>query len=295
MKFDRFQRRKLFSHSMTVLSGLTIVVILIPLIAVIYEAASLGYSSFSPGFFTQSFPLPCTAQTGVTCAKGGIAPAIQGTLILIGMASLLALPIGIGAAIFAVEFGGQSLLARAISTVADVLSGVPSILAGVFAYSLFLQYNRQLVFSTYSEALALGILMIPIVTRASEEALRTVPQSTREAALALGIPRWRTSIQIVLVTALPGVITGALLSIARAAGEAAPLLLTSVFSLHGFTNFNNSVDAMPLWIFYAATSPYGNWQAIAWGTAFLLILMILAISLISRFVLNRMIRRARGG
>lgn len=293
--FDRFHRRKALSLSMTILSGLAVVVIVLPLIAILYDTASLGWSSFSPSFFTSDFPPPCGQVTVGGCPKGGVGPAIQGSLILLGFSSLFALPIGISAAIFAVEFGGRSPLARSISTVADVLSGLPSILAGVFAYSLFLQYNRQLVFSTYSESLALGILMIPIVVRATEEALRTVPQAVREAALALGITRWKATMRIVLVAAAPGVVTGALLAIARAAGEAAPLLMTSLFSLHGFTGANYSVDAMPVWIFIAATSPYPNWQAIAWGTALLLILLILAISLISRLVLNRLSRRARGG
>ncbi len=295
MKFDRSGRRKIWSLFMAVLCGLAVLVILAPLVLIVYDTASLGWSSFSTGFFTSEFPLPCTAVGGTTCPKGGIAPAIQGSLILLGMSSLIALPIGIGAAIFAVEYGGQSLVARTISTVADVLSGLPSILAGVFAYSLFLEYSRPMVFSTFSESLALSVLMIPIVTRATEEALRTVPHSVREAALALGIPRWKAILRIVLVAAAPGVLTGALLSVARAAGEAAPLLLTSLFSYHGFTGFNYSVDAMPVWIFIAATSPYSNWQAIAWGTALLLILMILGISMLSRFVLNRLARRARGG
>jgi phosphate transport system permease protein len=295
MRFDRFHRRKLWSLAMTVLSGLAIVLILTPLVLIILDTASLGWSSYSAGFFTSNFPLPCTSVSGTVCPKGGIAPAIQGSLILLAMSSLLAIPVGVGAAIFAVEYGGQSILARSISTVADVLSGLPSILAGVFVYSLFLQYNRQLVFSTYSESIALAVLMIPIVTRATEEALRTVPRAVREAALALGIPRWKAILRVVLVTASPGIVTGALLSVARAAGEAAPVLLLSNFSLHGFIGFNYSVDTMPVWIFLAATSPYQNWQAIAWGTALLLILIILGISLTSRYVLDRLARQARGG
>ncbi len=295
MKFDRHQRRKIFSHGMTVLSGLAIVVILIPLIAILYEVIVQGLPAFSVGFFTKQFPVPCGSSNPSACPQGGIAPAIQGTFILIGMSSLIALPIGIGAAMFAVEYGGQSVWARAISTMADVLSGLPSILAGVFAYSLFLQYNRTLTFSTFSEAIALAVLMVPVVTRATEEALRTVPQSVREAALALGIPRWKSALRITLITALPGVVTGALLSIARAAGESAPILLTSLFSLHGFTGFNYSVTPMPLWIYYAATSPYHNWQVLAWGTALFLVLIILSISVVSRIVLNRLTRRAAGG
>lgn len=280
---------------MTILTGLAIIVILWPLIAILYETVSLGWPAFTGGFFTQEFPVPCGNANPSTCPQGGIGPAIQGTFILIAMSSLIALPIGIGAALFAVEYGGQSVWARAISTTADVLAGVPSILAGIFAYSVFLEYDRTLVFSTFSEALALAVLMVPVVTRATEEALRTVPHAVREAALALGIPRWKSALRITLVTALPGVVTGALLAIARSAGEAAPILVTSLFSLHGFTGFNYSVTPMPLWIFYAATSPYHNWQVLAWGTALLLVIFILAISVVSRVVLERLARRARGG
>lgn len=280
---------------MAVLSGLAVIVILAPLVVVLYDTARMGWGSFSPGFFTSNIPLPCSSVGGVVCPEGGIAPMIQGTLLLLGMASAVALPIGIGAAIFAVEFGGQSLVARSISTVADVLTGVPSILAGVFALSLFLEYNRALVFSTYSESIALAVLMVPIVTRMTEEALRTVPTSVREAALALGIPRWKTITRVVLPTAAPGIATGSLLSIARASGEAAPLLLLSVLSLHGFTGFEHSVGAIPVWIFWGATSPYQNWQALAWGASLLLILMILGLSIISRQVLKRVARKARGG
>lgn len=296
MKFDHHGRRRLFSHSMTILSGLAIVVILVPLVAVIYEAVVLGGPAFSGTFFTQVPPQPCTPVSGVTCALGGVNPPFEGTLVLIGLASLVALPVGISAAIFTVEYGRERRIARVISMTADVLSGVPSILAGVFVYSLFLQYDRALAFSTFSGSLALSALMIPIVVRTSEEALRTVPNSVREAALALGIARWKIATRIVLVTALPGVVTGALLSVARAAGEAAPLLFTlGDGCAHPLQGLDQEGCALPLWIFLGATSPYQNWITLAWGAALLLILMILAMSLTSRFVLNRMVRRSRGG
>lgn len=294
MKFDRAVRRKYFSHGMTILSGLTIVAILVPLAAVIYEAAVLGGSVFNVAFFTQGVPYPCSPRPGITCSQGGIAPAIQGTLILIGLASLYAVPLGVGAAIFSVEYGGQRAAARIIGLVADVLSGVPSIVAGIFIYSLILLYDPAIVFSTLSGSLALAVLMTPIVTRTTEEALRTVPNSVREAALALGISRWKTSIRIVFVTALPGVVTGVLLAVARAAGEAAPLLLTDGGSLRGFVGINQQVAAVPIMMFTFATSPYANWIRLAWGAALFLILLILGLSLASRFVLIRLARRVRG-
>jgi len=294
MRFDRKARRKTFSLAMTVLSGIAILIIFVPLAAVIYEAADLGGADLSVGFFTQPLPLPCTPHLGVTCPKGGIAPAIQGTLILVGLASLLAVPLGVAAAIFAVEYGGERRLARIIGLVADVMSGVPSIVVGVFIYSVVLFYDPTIVYSTVSGSLALAVIMTPIVTRTSEEALRTVPNSVREAALALGISRWKTSLRIVLVTALPGVLTGILLAVARAAGEAAPLLLTDSGSFRGFLGFNQQVANLPIVIFEFAASPYQNWIALAWGAALVLIIMILAINILSRWVLDRMARRMGG-
>jgi phosphate transport system permease protein len=296
MMFDHHARRRILSHSMTVLSGLAIVVVLVPLGAVIYEAVVEGSAAFSVMFFTEGPALPCTPLPGVTCPLGGVSVPFEGTLILIGLASLVAVPIGIAAAVFTVEYGRDRPIARVISTTADVLSGVPSILAGVFVYTLWLQYDRALAFSTLSGSLALSVLMIPVVVRTCEEALRTVPESVREAALALGISRWKISVRIVLVTSLPGVITGALLSVARAAGEAAPLLFTlGNGCLHPLQGVDTQGCALPLWIFLGATSPYQNWIELAWGAALLLILIILAISLTSRFVLDRLVRRVRGG
>ena len=153
-------------------------------------------------------------------------------------------------------------LARVVSVVADVLSGVPSIVAGLFVYSLILYYNPSLVFSLFSGRFALAVLMVPIVTRTTEEALRTVPNSVREAAWALGLPRWKVSTRIVLVGALPWVLTGVLLAVlARAAGEAAPLLLTDGGSFRGYQGLNQQVANMPITIFTFATSPYQNWIA----------------------------------
>lgn len=294
MTFERPVRRRVFSLAMKVLSGVAVAVVLVPLAAVLYEAASLGGSVFSWQFFTSSPPLPCSPHAGVTCATGGIAPAIQGTLILLALASLVAVPVGVAAALFSVEYGDRFRAARLVGLVADVLSGVPSIVVGVFVYSLMLYYDPAIVFSTISGSLALAVLMIPIVTRTSEAALRTVPRSLREASLALGISRWRTSIRIVFVSALPGVLTGVLLAVARAAGEAAPLLLTDGGSFRGFEGFNNQVAAMPIMIFTFADSPYQNWIRLAWGAALVLILMVLVLSVVSRLVLDRTARRLRG-
>lgn len=287
-------RRQATSWVMTGLTVLAVAVILVPLASILYTAAIRGAAAISVQFFTQAPAPGCTPRPGVTCALGGIAPSIQGTLILIGLAALVAVPIGISAAVFVVEYGRDRPLGRLISSTADILSGVPSIVAGAFVYSLFVAYDPQIVFSAISGSLALAVLMVPVVTRTSEEALRTVPNSMREAALALGIAKWKASLRIVLVTALPGVVTGVLLSVARAAGEAAPLLLTAFGSPRGFQGLGQPIDAMPLRIFEFATSPYSNWQELAWGAALVLILLVLAMSLLSRFVLRRMTVRLRG-
>jgi len=296
MKFDRPARRKLFSNSMTVLTGLAIVVIMIPLFAVIYETLSLGGSVLNASLFTQGIPYPCSPRAGVTCQQGGLVVAIQGTFELIALAALISVPIGIGAAIFSVEYGREHAAARIVGLVSDVLSGVPSIVAGVFVYTLVLLYEPTIVFSTLSGSFALAVLMVPIVARTCEEALRTVPNSVREAALALGISKWKTTLRIVLVSALPGIVTGVLLAVARAAGEAAPLLIAlGNGCAHPLQGVNQEGCALPLWIYIGATSPYANWIALAWGAALILLVIILALSVISRLTLDRMARRMRGG
>jgi phosphate transport system permease protein len=262
---------------------------------VIYEVVLLGGPVFNLDFFTQQIPYPCSPEPGITCHQGGVIVPIEGSLVLIGLSALLAVPIGIGAAIFAVEYGGERRSARIIGLIADVLAGVPSIVAGAFAYALFVVYDPAIAFSTFTGSLALSVLMVPIVTRTTEEALRTVPHSVREAALALGISRWKMTMRITFVSALPGVITGILLAIARSAGEAAPLLITiGNGCAHPLQGIEQEGCALPLWIFYGATNPYQNWYNLAWGCALLLLLLILALSVLSRFTLDRLTRRMRG-
>jgi phosphate transport system permease protein len=293
MKFDRAVRRKVFSHGMTVATGLAIVVIMIPLASVIYEAILLGGPVFNLAFFTQTFPFPCSPRAGVTCHQGGVVYAIQGTFILLGLSSLFSVPVGVGAAIFAVEYRNVRGVARVVATAADVLAGVPSIVVGVFVYVLILYYYPLLVFSTLSGSLALAVIMVPIVTRTTEEALKIVPNSVREAALALGISRWKTSVRIVLVAALPGVLTGVLLSMARSLGEAAPLLILDN-SLLPYTGIDHPSAVVPIMIYTFATTPYQNWINLAWGGALFLLVLVLGLSLASRLVLRRLARRMRG-
>ena len=296
MNFDRSVRRKVFSRGMTVLTGLAIVAIMVPLIAVIYETLSLGGQDLNLGLFTNGLPYPCTPQPGVTCQQGGLVVPITGTIELIALSSLVAVPIGIGAAIFSVEYGRESPFARIVGLVSDVLAGVPSIVAGAFIYALVLLYDPSIVFSTISGSLALAVLMVPIVARTCEEALRTVPNSVREAALALGISRWKATLRITLVSALPGIVTGVLLAVARSAGEAAPLLLLlGNACTHPLQGLNQEGCALPLFIYQGATAPNANYIALAWAAALLLLGLILVLSVISRLTLNRMAKRMRGG
>ncbi|HKN07180.1 MAG TPA: phosphate ABC transporter permease PstA [Thermoplasmata archaeon] len=295
MKFDRFARRKYFSNGMAVLTGLAIVAIMVPLAAVIYETVLLGGSVFNVDLFTKGIPQPCTPLAGVTCQQGGLVVPIEGSILLMGLSALFSVPIGIGAAIFAVEYAGERKSARIVGIVADVLSGVPSIVAGAFIYALIVVYDPTIVFSTLSGSLALAVIMIPIVTRTCEEALRTVPNSVREAALALGISRWKTTLRIVLVSALPGIVTGVLLAVARAAGEAAPLLiLLGNGCEHPLQGLSQEGCALPLWIYVGATSSSQNLVNLAWGAALLLLLLILVLSIASRLTLDRLARRMRG-
>ncbi len=293
MSRDHLARRKLWSHIVTVLAGLTVIAVLLPLVSIIYEAFSQGASVISFSFLVSNPPLPCSNIAGVTCPVGGIGPALQGTIILISIAGTISITIGIAAAVYAVEYPGK-WFGRAISFTADVLTGLPSIIAGLVIYSYLVLYYPQIVFSAISGTLALSIIMIPIVTRTCEEALRTVPQSVREAALALGIPKWRTNLQIVLVTALPGVLTGALLAVMRGAGEAAPLLFTAFGSPVPYQGLNQPIAALPLMIYEFALSPYSNWIALAWGAVLILVLLILVTSILSRLVILRMTRRMKG-
>ena len=287
--------RRRFGLLMTVLTGLTILVVLAPLLSILSEAVQYGGPAIvSPGFFTGIPANGCSARPGVTCQYGGIGPSIAGTLVLLAIASSIAIPLGLAAAIYVVEYGADRPVGRIISSTADVLSGVPSIVAGLFIYAYISQADPQIVHSAISGGLALAVLMLPIVTRTSEEALRTVPHSQREAAIALGIAKWKSSLRITLIAALPGIVTGILLSVARAAGESAPLLLTAFGNTASYDGINQPVDALPLLIFKFAQQPYDNWHALAWGAALILLLLILVLSAASRIALARMTRRLRG-
>jgi phosphate transport system permease protein len=273
-------RRRGVSVVMVTLTCLAAALAMVPLVVILAYLLRQGAGALSVTFFT-SMPKP-VGEVG-----GGMANAILGTLILIGIASLVGLPVGIGAGLYLAERRGTRL-ADLVRFLADVLNGLPSIVMGIFAWQFLVRPFGH--FSALAGGAAIGAMMIPLVTRTTEEMVRTVPQSLREAALALGYPRWRTSLQIVLRTALGGIVTGVLVAVARVAGETAPLLFTAFGNQFWSTKLTQPIAALPLQIFTYAISPYDDWHAQAWAGALVLIGLVLLISLIARFV-----TRARHG
>lgn len=266
--------RHWLSGAMIGLTYLAAILATLPLVLILVHLIRKGASSLSLSFFT-SMPKP------VGEAGGGMANAIVGTLILIAIASAIGLPVGIGAGIYLSE-KRRTPLAHTVRFLSDVLNGLPSIVMGIFAWELLVRPAGH--FSALAGGAALGAMMIPLVTRTTEEMLRVVPVSLREAALALGYPRWRTSISVVLRTALAGIATGALVAVARVAGETAPLLFTAFGNQFWSTSLREPIAALPLQIFTYAISPYDEWHAQAWAGALVLISIVLIISLAARFV-----------
>lgn len=260
----------------SVMLGMTYVaatIATLPLLFIIFHLLRQGAAFIRPGFFTE-MPKP------VGEAGGGMANAIVGTLILIGTASVVGLPVGIGAGLYLADRRGN-LLATIVRFLSDVLNGLPSIVLGIFAWEFLVRPFGG--FSALAGGMALGAMMIPLVTRTTEEMIRLVPVSLREAALALGYTRWRTSVSIVLRTALPGIVTGALVAIARIAGETAPLLFTALGNQFWSTSLHEPIAALPLQIFSYAISPYDTAHAQAWAGALVLISIVLVISLIAKY------------
>jgi phosphate transport system permease protein len=254
------------------------VLVIAPLVAIFVYLIYKGASSLSLAFFTQ-IPRP-EGELG-----GGMANAIAGSAVLLALSSLIGVPIGIGGGIFLAEFGRGTKLANAVRFTADVLNGVPSIVMGMAVYALIVY--RQKHFSAFSGGVALGIMMIPTVTRTTEEMLLMVPHAVREAALALGVPNWRSVLSITVKTASPGIITGCMLAFARVAGETAPLIFTAFGNSNWSANLNEPIAALPLQIYQYAISPYDEQHKLAWaGALVLIVLIVLAVSLV-RFVASR--------
>lgn len=274
----RSQIRALTDHAVTVLAILATLLVVTPLVAIFVYLLYKGASSINLDFFLK-VPKP-VGEVG-----GGMANAIFGSAVLLGLASLIGIPIGIAGGIFLAEFGRGTKLATAVRFTADVLNGVPSIVMGLAIYSLVVVPQRH--FSAFAGGIALGIMMIPTVCRTSEEMLLMVPNSVREAALALGLPNWRSVLSITVKTASPGIITGCMLAFARVAGETAPLLFTALGNSFWSSTLNQPIAALPLQIYVYALSPYEDWHRLAWaGALVLIVLIVLAVSLV-RFVTSR--------
>jgi phosphate transport system permease protein len=271
-------RRTATNHLATGLAILSTLLVIAPLVAIFGYLIYKGASSLNLAFFTK-------IPTGPGESGGGMANAILGTGILLAVGSALGVPIGIAAGIFLAEFGRGGKLANLVRFTADVLNGVPSIVMGIAIYSLIVLPQKH--FSALSGGIALGIMMIPTITRTTEEMLLMVPNAVREAALGLGVPNWRAVLSITLRTASPGVITGCMLAFARVAGETAPLLFTALGNQFWSANLNQPIAALPLQIYTYAISPYDDWHRMAWaGSLVLIILIVVSVSLV-RYVTTR--------
>jgi phosphate transport system permease protein len=269
--------RRLVSDAMVGLMVLAVVVALLPLFFILLDLVVKGAGSLSVDFFTET-PAPA-GESG-----GGVAHAIVGTLIIVGTASVIGLPVGVAAGIYCAEFPG-SRLTWVTRFVADVLNGTPSIVVGVFAWAWIVATQKH--FSALAGSAALAMLMVPMVLRTTEEMIKLVPNSLREAALALGYPRWRTSLTVVVRTTLPGIVTGSLLAVARIAGETAPLLFTALGSQYMSFDIDQPMAALPLTVFTYATGPFDEWHRYAWAAALVLILVVFVLSLGARLAMGR--------
>jgi phosphate transport system permease protein len=274
---NRRMLRRGVSNLMVGLMIGAVAVALLPLFLILLDLVAKGAGSLSTEFFTRT-PAPA-GESG-----GGVAHAIVGTLIIVGTASLIGLPIGIAGGIYCAEYPG-SRLTWVTRFVADVMNGTPSIVVGVFAWAWIVATQKH--FSALAGSAALAMLMIPMVLRTTEEMIKLVPNSLREAALALGYPRWRTSLSIVVRTTLPGIVTGSLLAVARIAGETAPLLFTALGSQYLSFDLDQPMAALPLTVFTYATGPYEEWHRYAWAAALVLILVVLVLSLGARLAIRR--------
>jgi phosphate transport system permease protein len=260
------------------LSILATVLVILPLLAILFYLLYKGASSLNLAFFTH-VPAP------VGEAGGGMANSIIGSGIILLLASLMGVPIGIAAGVYLAEFGRGRALATAVRFTADVLNGVPSIVMGIAIYSLIVVQQKH--FSALAGGVALAIMMVPTITRTTEEMLATVPHAIREAALGLGVPKWRTVISVSLRTASPGIITGCMLAFARVAGETAPLLFTAFGNQFWSFKLNEPIAALPLQIYVYAISPYDEWHRLAWAGSLVLIVLIMVSVTLVRVYANR--------
>lgn len=276
------RRRRLVDRGVTVLVSGAFLLALLPLVSVLYTVLEYGLERFDAEFFTWS-------MRGVVGEGGGAYHAIMGTLIITGLAAAMAVPVGLLSAVYLVEYGGRDRLARALTFFVDVMTGIPSIVAGLFAYALFVIFFGPGVRMGFAGSVALFILMVPVVVRASEEMLKLVPNELREAAYALGVPKWRTIAKVVLPTALGGIASGIMLAIARVIGETAPLLIvagtTTALNLNPFDD--SRMATLPVFAYYSYSVPGAPREPYldrAWAAALTLILVVLVLNVLGRWI-----------
>jgi phosphate transport system permease protein len=276
--------RHFLSHLVVVLCLGAVLLALVPLAFVLFYVIQQGLSSISWAFFTR-MPVPA-GESG-----GGMANGIVGTLMVTGLGALFAIPVGVIAGVYAAEYRGTRL-AAGVRFAADTLNGVPSIVIGVFAYGVaVLPFHH---FSALAGGFALGVMMLPLVMRTTEELLLLVPPSLREGALALGATRARAVLTVVVPAALPGIVTGVLLALARVAGETAPLLFTSLNNAYFSSDPRQPISTLTVQVYTYATSPYPDWHRQAWAGALVLVTMVLTCSVLARVATTRMERMQRG-
>ena len=271
---DRHRWRKIKSHFMSALAILSGCIVILPLAMVLFHVIAKGASSVNLNFFTK-VPAPPGSP------GGGMANALVGSLEMLVIATAFGAPIGVLGALYVSEYGGAKF-SLAVRFMADVLNGVPSIVWGILIYAIVVVPTHS--FSAWAGSLSLACMMIPLVMRTTEEVLTLVPNGYREAALALGIPRWRIILQIVARTALKGIVTGILLAVARVAGETAPLLFTAFGNINWQSNLNQPIAALPLQIYNYAISPYDDWHRQAWAGALVLIGFVFLLNIAVRFL-----------
>jgi phosphate transport system permease protein len=271
-------KKRVINRIVTILCIICVGLAIVPLGSILFEVIKNGISALSVEFLTQK---PGSMISG----RGGIGPAIQGTLITIGIASAIAAPVGIFAGIYLAEFAGTGPLPHAIRFFNDVLTGLPSIVLGIVGYIIIVLAIGS--FSVWAGSFALSIIMIPIVVRVTEESLKVVPNSIREAGHSLGIPKWKITLHITLKTAFSGVLTGIVIGISRIAGETAPLIMTILGTSLFFTGFDDPVDALPLRIWRLSSQPYDAAHTAGWGAALVLIFIVLLFSVTLRFLAAR--------
>ena len=277
----RYRRRKLANVLGFVFSGLSVAAGMIGLLWILWTLAINGLSALDWDFFTKSTPAPGSAG-------GGMANAIVGSLLIVGFATLVSTPIGILAGIYLSEFGRQSRFAQATRFVVDIMLSAPSIVVGLFVFALAVATVKH--FSGWAGSLALSLIAIPVVVRTTENMLALVPPSLREAAFALGAPRWKVSLSVTLRAVRGGVITGVLLAVARMIGETAPLLFTALNNQFFSLDMSRPMANLPVVIYNFAMSPYEDWQRLAWGGAALIALTVLAINIAARVLFRNKVQ-----